>query len=404
MGGHRSRMKIAVTFLAAINARFYENYHQIRVDVKSEWLDQLRETLSQFKSIELWSPLDDKHDQVTFSISQTEIESLTVGLWDCGLVGTRKDNGFYIESDDLSRRIKKDHENSENLRDMEPSEYPFDIYLNGDQYNAWLDDVVTRYPDNIMTQSFGLTYENRDVNGYVLHKGNPIGKPTISIDCGIHAREWISPAVCRLFIDEYLRCSRPNAENCDPFVVDNFYNYNFAMLPLLNQDGYYYTWSNDRLWRKNRTPSVYGPCIGTDLNRNSDVAWGTTGSSDNTCSQTYSGVGPFSELTMQHWKDAVFWIDQLAQGKHRAYLSMHSYSQKIISSYAVSTTEFPHEPFSIDQMNAAGKAISDAMTAVNGVKYEYGQSRDILYPSAGTSKDYVLDELRVPLSWTWELR
>ena len=140
------------------------------------------------------------------------------------------------------------------------------------------------------------------------------------------------------------------------------------------------------------------------MNRNSDVAWGTTGSSDNTCSQTYSGVGPFSELTMQHWKDAVFWIDQLAQGKHRAYLSMHSYSQKIISSYAVSTTEFPHEPFSIDQMNAAGKAISDAMTAVNGVKYEYGQSRDILYPSAGTSKDYVLDELKVPLSWTWELR
>ena len=83
---------------------------------------------------------------------------------------------------------------------------------------------------------------------------------------------------------------------------------------------------------------------------------------------------------------------------------MHSYSQKIISSYAVSKTEFPHDPFSIDKMNAAGKAISEAMTAVYGVKYEYGQSRDILYPSAGTSKDYVLDEYKVPLSWTWELR
>ena len=105
--------------------------------------------------------MDDKHDQVTFSISQTEVESLTVSLWDCGLVGTRKDNGFYIESDDLSRRIRQDHQNSENLRDVEPSEYPFDVYLNGDQYNAWLDDVVRRYPDNIMTRSFGLTYEVR---------------------------------------------------------------------------------------------------------------------------------------------------------------------------------------------------------------------------------------------------
>lgn len=176
------------------------------------------------------------------------------------------------------------------------------------------------------------------------------------------------------------------------------------MLPLLNQDGYYYTWSNDRLWRKNRTPSVDGPCIGTDLNRNADVAWGATGSSDNTCSQTYAGVSPFSEATLQHWKTALEYVDKLSDSKMMAYISMHSYSQKIISSYAVSKDEFPHDPFSIDEMNEAGKAISEAMTAVHGVKYEYGQSRDILYPSAGTSKDYVLDEYKVPLSWTWELR
>ena len=37
-------------------------------------------------------------------------------------------------------------------------------------------------------------------------------------------------------------------------------------------------------------------------------------------------------------------------------------------------------------------------------KYEYGQSREILYPSAGTSKDYALEVFRIPLSWTWELR
>ena len=33
-----------------------------------------------------------------------------------------------------------------------------------------------------------------------------------------------------------------------------------------------------------------------------------------------------------------------------------------------------------------------------------GQSRDILYPSGGTSKDYLVDAWDVPLSWTWELR
>ena len=85
-----------------------------------------------------------------------------------------------------------------------------------------------------------------------------------------------------------MRCAQPDATDCDDSFDEDFYNYSFAMFPLLNQDGYYYTWSNDRLWRKNRTPSEDGPCIGTDLNRNADVAWGATGSSDNTCSQVGS--------------------------------------------------------------------------------------------------------------------
>ena len=48
--------------------------------------------------------------------------------------------------------------------------------------------------------------------------------------------------------------------------------------------------------------------------------------------------------------------------------------------------------------------ITDAMSKVHGRRYDYGQSRDLLYPSSGTSKDYMNDVLRVPLSWTWELR
>ena len=91
-----------------------------------------------------------KNIRVVFSISRTEMKSLTAGL---------SNFDFYIESYDLSRRIRQDHKNSENLRNVDPSDYPFDIYLNGAQYNSWLDDIVQRYPNNIMTQSFGLTYE-----------------------------------------------------------------------------------------------------------------------------------------------------------------------------------------------------------------------------------------------------
>ena len=130
-----------------------------------------------------------------------------------------------------------------------------------------------------------------------------------------------------------------------------------------------------------------------------------------------------SKIRFSAFKKACEFVNSVvAEGYWKGYISMHSYAQKIISSYAVSLEEFPHDPFSIDEMNASGKArswyfsrqpeirthyrveifdllkaISEAMTAVHGVTYTYGQSREILYPSSGTSKDWVLDDFQVPL-------
>ena len=63
-------------------------------------------------------------------------------------------------------------------------------------------------------------------------------------------------------------------------------NYNWVFIPLLNPDGYVYTWYNKttRLWRKNRSVTKEQQilwkktnnelCIGVDINRNFDEAWG----------------------------------------------------------------------------------------------------------------------------------
>jgi hypothetical protein len=40
----------------------------------------------------------------------------------------------------------------------------------------------------------GKTYEGRDLNVIVLK--TPTSQRAIWIDCGIHAREWVSPATC----------------------------------------------------------------------------------------------------------------------------------------------------------------------------------------------------------------
>ena len=91
------------------------------------------------------------------------------------------------------------------------------------------------------------------------------GKPNVFIEAGIHAREWISPAVATFIFRELVE---DNAEH--PEYLDNI---NWYFLPSANPDGYAYTFDTDRLWRKTRSPQS-GGCYGVDPNRNWDFHWG----------------------------------------------------------------------------------------------------------------------------------
>ena len=54
-----------------------------------------------------------------------------------------------------------------------------------------------------------------------------------------------------------------------------------------NPDGYQYSHTSKRLWRKTRTPNQGSACVGTDPNRNWKPGWGTVGASKNPCANTY---------------------------------------------------------------------------------------------------------------------
>src|SRR5437867_5784979 len=61
----------------------------------------------------------------------------------------------------------------------------------------------------------------------------------------------------------------------------------FRSVPVVNPDGYAYTESSDRYWRKNRRDNGDGT-FGVDLNRNWGYQWGlSSGSSGVTYSDTY---------------------------------------------------------------------------------------------------------------------
>ena len=89
------------------------------------------------------------------------------------------------------------------------------------------------------------------------------GAPNVWIEAGIHAREWISPAMATYIIDSLL--------NND---VDKFTNkLNFHIIVSANPDGYEYSRTTDRMWRKTR--SNHGSsCRGVDGNRNWGFHWG----------------------------------------------------------------------------------------------------------------------------------
>lgn len=95
------------------------------------------------------------------------------------------------------------------------------------------------------------------------------------------------------------------------------------IIPVQNPDGYEWTHTNDRLWRKNRRR---GFCRGVDLNRNYGYKWGGKGTSNNPCSEIYCGPGPFSEPETKAVRD--FLASSAANFK--VSLSFHSYGQYIL--------------------------------------------------------------------------
>lgn len=142
--------------------------------------------------------------------------------------------------------------------------------------------------------------------------------PGIWIDGGMHAREWISPATVTFIANQL-------AEGWDD-LPEHMRNINWYIHPVANPDGYEYSHTTDRLWRKNMR--AHGrQCPGVDLNRNFGYKWGGKGTSASPCSQTYRGSKAFSE-------PETFYISKFISGFPRetfqAYLSFHSYGQYIL--------------------------------------------------------------------------
>ncbi|XP_059911534.1 carboxypeptidase O-like [Gadus macrocephalus] len=271
--------------------------------------------------------------------------------------------------------------------------HDYNVYHPYTEIDSWMTGILIDNPDIVSIERYGQTYEKRDIN--LLRIGERTGamKKVVWMDCGIHAREWISPAFCQYFIKQILQEYRVHGSRMAAMMKEM----DFYVTPVLNVDGYIYSWLNGtRLWRKNRSPGTGScSCYGTDLNRNFNVTWGTIGVSTNCCSETYGGTAALSS------PEAASVTRYLEQRKADVllFLTIHSYGQLILVPYGNPNLTAPN----YGQLMKVGLAAAAEMKKVHGMSYRVGTSPDILYPNSGSSRDWAR-LAGIPYSFTFELR
>ena len=261
-----------------------------------------------------------------------------------------------------------------------------------DQINAYLADLAATRPNLARVVVLGQSLEGRAIHGLEIAGPNgaldPAVRPSVLYNGCQHAREWVSPMTATYIADQLVR-----GYGMDPGLTDLLDNSTVYVAPVVNPDGYVYTWTTDRLWRKNRRNNGNGS-FGVDLNRNWGFEWGGVGSSSNGFSETYRGAAPFSEPETQALRD--FILDRPWIVKH---VDIHSYGQLLLNPWGY-TSDPTTDAAAFDALAYSAAA---AIQSEHGMAYTPGQWYFTLYPSSGIAVDWLYAE-RGAWSFTYELR
>nr|XP_054773451.1 carboxypeptidase B-like [Lytechinus pictus] len=346
-----------------------------------EWLGELERTRGE--EFDFWTPVLKRVNHPVDIMVRPDLQNLLRTLLQ------HRGLGFHVMIDDVgelvSSQMSELSERRENGRSSGTalSGFDYNVYHTYEEIMQWVDDIATEYSHIVESFLLGYSSEGRPIKGIKIrgtgsHDANP---RAVWFEGGIHAREWVSPATVMGFtqklLDEY--------DNGDNLVVEMFDNLDWYIIPSLNVDGYSYTWSSDRMWRKTRSLNAESPCIGTDPNRNWPYEWGGVGASAWECSDTYRGARPVSEIEVSNAID--FMRKKKADGQDFiVFIDFHSYSQVIIAPWSYLDSDPRTEDYN-DQM-ALALEMQSAIKDTHGVVFNYGAGAEILYACSGVTSDW----------------
>jgi len=159
-----------------------------------------------------------------------------VGGFDVTKAAFDKQNlAFETLIEDWQKLIDQEKFDIQQQREQHDStDYDFETYHTFEEVVTFLKEEEEGNPAQINVTSLGKTYEGRDILLTKVSKSGSSGdKPIIYVNCAIHAREWITTAVCNWMI-------RQLTSSKDSALLEK---YDWWFVPIANPDGYVYSWT-----------------------------------------------------------------------------------------------------------------------------------------------------------------
>jgi len=325
------------------------------------------------------------NNEVGFRLPGDRVDEVLVKLRTAGMEPQ-------IEVEDVGQLVKKQEDS--NVQVLAKREAAEDLtslvvgrFARVDDIYAWLDEMARTYPEKASIFIAGKSYEGRQLKGLKIGSKNPKAK-AIWFHAGIHAREWAAHAAC-IWIINLLLTSQ------DPSVTRLTEELTWYVIPVLNPDGYEYSHTTNRMWRKTRRPQTYF-CTGADPNRNWDAHWGTTGVSSNACSDIYPGTHAFSEVEVRTTAQTILSL----KDSIKAYISFHAFSQLWLMPWGYTTEKCED----YDDLYKLAREATDKVEKTHNTRWRAGPPSHILYAASGGSFDWVKATAGVKYAYALELR
>ncbi|XP_001511176.2 carboxypeptidase A5-like isoform X1 [Ornithorhynchus anatinus] len=381
----RGLLVFSFLLAAASGLKLFSGDQVLRIKAKDETQLAVLKDLVHFKhlQVDFWrSPLS-PNLPVDVRVPSCNLQAVKAYLKSHGIP-------YSVMIDDVQVLIDKEREAMAASRRLERSSstFSFSSYHTIEEIYDWIDNFASENSNLVSKIQIGQSYEQRPLLVLKFSTGGS-NRSAVWIDTGIHSREWITHATglwtANQIVSEYGK---------DPVLTSILDTLDIFLEIVTNPDGFAYTHSEDRMWRKTRSINPGSSCSGVDANRNWDSNFGGTGSSDDACSDDYHGPSPHSEVEVKSIVDFV-----LGHGNIKAWISIHSFSQLLMFPYGYKLELTPDH----QELNDLAREAVKVLTTKYGTEYTYGSISSTIYQASGTSIDWAYDN-GIKYSFTFELR